>query len=256
VALGGFLAGSLATLVLRRFYAIDRALPAARTVEELRREFSDWQKRYKTAAASAMLGAASLWWAIIAAIAPHLRNLPQTAVYRFLPNAWMWLAPAVFLGLLSAEPVVDAHFRRLLGDRYAEFERFQRLLSGVDERRLWFFKPALLLLCAIGGYLIFDTYAYFTNAEIVTNKFWSLREERHRYSDVDRIETAPYVLERSGRRTRGRPVLIGFKDGSSWSTHSDPSGSAPAVHDALARFVSERSSVRVTEVPFLRAAEL
>ncbi|MCL2451008.1 MAG: hypothetical protein FWD17_18850, partial [Polyangiaceae bacterium] len=84
----------------------------------------------------------------------------------------------------------------------------------------------------------------------------SLHEERHGYSDVASIETAPYVLERTGRQFREAPVLIRFKDGSSWSTHSDPSGSSPKEHAALARFVSDRSSVPITERPMLRATEL
>lgn len=158
--------------------------------------------------------------------------------------------------MMTAAVLVDAVFRRRLGERYTDFEQYQRLLNGVDERRLWFLVPVAIGLSAMGIYLAFDYYAYFTDTEIVTNKFLTLHEERHRYSDVAWIGTSTSVLVRSGRRTPATPVLIRFKDGSSWSTYYAPSGPEASVGAALARFVSERSSVPVTEVPFFRSTEL
>jgi predicted ribosomally synthesized peptide with SipW-like signal peptide len=253
IAAGAFATASLTTLLLRRF---NRAALAGRGVEELRREFSSWQTRYQTARFAGVVMAVGMWWVALETIATAARSVPRTTAYSFLQHGLIWGLAAGLPGTMTAAVLVNAVFRRWLGERYPEFERYQRLLSGMDERRLWFLVPAAIALSAIGAYFVFDTYAYFTDTEIVTNKFWTLHEERHRYSDVAWIGTAPSVLELSGRRTRRTPVLIRFKDGSSWSTHSAPSGAEASVRAALARFVSERSSVPVTEVPFFRSTEL
>jgi hypothetical protein len=256
IAVGAFAAASLTNLLLRRLLRVDRGLLVGRSAEELRREFGAWQTRYQAALFAGIVMAVGAWWVALETIATAARRVPPTTAYSFLPHGPFWGLAAGLPGIMTAAVLVNAIFRRWLGERYPEFEHYRRLLSGMDERRFWFLVPAAIALSAVGAYLVFDTYAYFADTEIVTNKFWTLHEERHRYSDVAWIGTAPSVPELSGRRTRGTPVLIRFKDGSSWSTHSAPSGAEASVHAALARFVSERSSVLVTEVPFFRSTEL
>jgi hypothetical protein len=72
--------------------------------------------------------------------------------------------------------------------------------------------------------------------------------------DVASIITAPEVEERGGKEAI-RTYVFRFRDGSSWASAWAPERISIPVQAALAQFVSEKSSVPISERTILRAKD-
>lgn len=256
-ALIGALAASIgvpiAFLVLRRLFPVPPGAQVDRSLEDLRKEYGRWELLTLPLFLGIAPVASYLWWKLFLGLEAETGFAYDGAVFALRPAPIAWLIPAMFLGMLSAGPAVDAVLRRLLKDRYREYVAYQNLRHGFDsEAMAKSFYLGFGGLVAVSVLMIGSWYAIFTTAEIRLNPFFGIRERTFSYAEVVSIKTAPTFVAPNGKTVQRREYVVQFSDSTSWSTNYDPSEATEAQVRSLVRAVSERSGVAVSEIPVLR----
>jgi hypothetical protein len=91
---------------------------------------------------------------------------------------------------------------------------------------------------------------------LTLNRFLSVGAERHAWTNVREIRTAPALVAPNGSRVARREYVLRFADGRSWSTNQDLAHASPAEKRRLVSILAERSGVPISEVGLLRDEEL
>jgi hypothetical protein len=252
-ALAASIGVPIAFLVLRRLFPVPRGAQVDRSLEDLRKEYGRWELLTLPLYLAIAAVASYLWWKLFLGLAAETGFAYDGAVFALRPVRIAWLLPAMFLGMLSAGPAVNAVLRRLLKDRYHEYLAYQNLRYGFDSEAIA--KPFYLGfggLVAISVLMIASWYAIFTTTEIRLNPFFGIRERSFSYADVASIKTAPAFVAPNGKTVQRREYVLQFSDSTSWSTNHDPSDATEAQVRSLVHAVSERSGVAISEIPVLR----
>ncbi len=207
--------------------------------------------------ANASLATLGWWWVLWRLGNWRAMQFPN-AVYALTPIAAAWLIPALFLGLICGYAIMSAIYRRILKDEYQEYVRYQELKDGYKTSAALVRSTYLTVtLGSIAAILLFlDWYVVFFQEEIVINRPFSVSEERHRYSDVIEIKTAPWLVMRNGKKVHRRAYLIRFSDDTYWSTDQDPSGLDDRGKKEVLKFVSSKSQIPIREVEVLSLDEV
>ena len=144
---------------LARRYPAPQLSAQGPSLQELAPKYAKWELMI-------VLAYIALWAPVSAAIyAPlHLaarwrgaamQQDPDTFVF-FHDGAALWL-PAFFMGLLACGIILTPVLKRLLNERYTEYERYNALKSGFDQRRvLKGFTIGISSAFAVAVFVFFD----------------------------------------------------------------------------------------------------
>lgn len=189
-------------------------------------------------------------WALALMGAEGLLHRP-TPETRFLvrPEWFMWLLPAMFLGLMTSAVPLDLLYRLLLGRRYKRFDRACKERVGFDERALIllaaiFVTGALIYFPLVAGYF----FARFTDAGVEIGRPLPLRGRFYTYERVRAIEHRATFRAPIGTIVPRPHHVVLFDDGNSWSTDGRFTD-APGEAERIAQFVSQRSGRPIAERP-------
>src|SRR6266581_2520771 len=192
------------------------------------------------------------WWGVLRLIGDWRAARFSDAAYALTPMALAWLLPAMFLGLISGYAIVSRVYRWLLKDRYQDYIRFEDLKHGYNTRAALFPTYLTVTIIMLAAVLLFlDWYVVFIPEEIVINRLFSVVEERHPYSQVHEIKTAPQLVMPNGKKVHRSVYLVRFSDGTYWSTDQDPSGLDERGKKNIAEYVSSKSHIPINQVEFL-----
>ena len=227
-------------------------LPSA----QLEKEFRELDSKGAARALGYGLVATTLAWGVLFLSWQIVKPGSPDAVETLEPSGWLPLLPAMSLGGSGALIGAMTFYKRRLGRHIDAFVRFQDRAAGYRTR------PVMVTLAAgtglfglTFGLLCLDWYVQFTKTEMRYQPLFGFALERHSYQDIERILTAPHVENPLGRVIASRRYVIVFSDGTSWTTNQDPSNHG-FIRDRMAQFVSERSGVRIEEVPLLTRDQL
>jgi hypothetical protein len=251
-ALAAAICVPITLLALRRLFPVPRGTQVDRSLSDLRKEYRRWELLTLPLYLAIAAIASYLWWKLFLGLATETGFAYDGAVFALRPARIAWLLPAMFLGMLSAGPAVNAVLRRLLKNRYYEYVAYQNLRYGFDSEAI--VKPFCLGfggLVAVGVFVIANWYAIFTTTEIRLNPFFSIRERSFSYADVVSIKTAPAFVAPNGKTVQRREYVLQFSDSTSWNTKDEPSDAAEAQVRSLVHAVSERSGTAISEIPVL-----
>ena len=177
----------------------------------------------------------------------RLSRLPPAA-FRLHPEGWtFWIAPSIFLGLVSAG-VLAYVLARIWFWRYPQEQRIGRL--GVVQM--------VVTLIVLVGYVVLamDWYSQFEEDRIVISPFWTLGEEIHAYQDVDKIIRTSHLRTLGGDEVQRTRYFLVFADGRSWNADDYPpvGSSADAIqqfHSAWLEFLLNKTGKPVTDARFI-----
>jgi hypothetical protein len=154
-------------------------------------------------------------------------------------------------------PVGTLVARMLLGERYPEYLAYTQLKSGMDVQKVARIVGTVVSLAAAAFvFLGLDWCVRVDRDGLTLNRFLSVGEEQHAWTNVREIRTAPALVAPNGNRVARREYVLRFADGRSWSTNQDLADASPAEKRRLVTLVAERSGVRIDEVALLRNEEL
>jgi hypothetical protein len=172
------------------------------------------------------------------------------AEYILAPDDPSWILPAVLVGLLLSASVGEVRRRLVLGSDAADREALDlRLVSedrGRARRRAMACSALFLVGIPLYIFLWLNQYAVFRADSIVIRPFGFLHEVQRPYDDVRAISLVEFTQGRF-RPVPHPHVLVGFTDGSSWSSasieHRDNRRDT-----SLADFLAERTSLVVRRI--------
>jgi hypothetical protein len=237
---------------LGRLYPAPPAPELDRSLADLTREYWKWEALCLPIFFAVAPVAGWLWWQIFLGLAGDPGFSAEGGVHALRPSPISWLIPAMFLGMLSAAPVLEGILRWLLKGRYREYVAYQNRRHGFDSEAIE--KPFYLGvggLSAIAACLIGNYYVLFTPNEIRINPLLGLRERVFAYEDVVAIHTAPALVAPNGDTVARREYAVHFSDSTLWNTNWDPSDATDEQVVSVVRAISERSGVPISELPVL-----
>ena len=139
----------------------------------------------------------------------------------FHDGAALWL-PAFFMGLLASGVILTPVLKRLLKERYAEYERYTALKFGFDQNRvLKGFAIGISAGFVVAVFVFFDAYVVASPSELRVNPFLGF-ERRYAYREISEVVTAPALIAPNGNTVYRRVYLVRFSDGTSYSTDNMP----------------------------------
>ena len=168
--------------------------------------------------------------------------------YLMLPPREFFLLPAFFVGVIAGILPLDIFYRFRLRARYAEFILYGNLKYGFDGWRV--IRAASLVtmtLAAITIFLALDSYARFTEEQIITNGFWGIGEQVRSYQQITKLKSVRLFKAQSGNIVESPHHVIYFNDGSIWSTHGtfyqahDDSPLAIQKEEEIFKFIADKS---------------
>lgn len=196
------------------------------------------------------------WLALREVSAWHARLLGPAEVL-WVAEPYYWSIPAILLGIAGTLPVTELVARWRLGDRYGEYLAYIEAKTGIDQARLarWLVRGTTAL-CAAFVLLGLDWSVRADADGLALNRYFSVGVERHAWSEVSAIRTAPALIAPNGNRVRRREWILRFTDGRSWSTNNLLASPPEAEKRRLVELVAARSGAPVEEVEVLGNGEL
>lgn len=197
---------------------------------------------------------AASWWALVS-LADGFGFQDDGDRLTLRPSRFVWLGPAYFFALASANVLVEASFRHRDPRSFplpGEPRHRERGLAEPDANLLGAFAfSALMIVCLQSWFVRFD-------ANEIRIGLWPGRPDRvHAYSDVDFVRTSERRQGFVGSKTHDKPALaFGFSDGSRWSTLWEPCAMTRLQMDLVAKTVASRAGIEVEEVDALKRSEM
>lgn len=254
VPFGGIVAGGVML-----FFAFARAyirfpVPSyvtPETLSALTRKYRVWEGVSAVPTVLLMVGLGFAWYYGLSWVGhAHLRSLGPS-VHLLAPGDEMWMAAAVFLGILSAGPAMHWLYGRLLGDDYGEYTLYTNLKYRFDTWKAFrVIAIPMGLLCLVFIPLALDCYIRLTPREIIINRFLGFGEKRYPYSQVRTLQTAEFVRAPNGNIVRAPHILIGFADGYRLTTNETILDERFERDFAALRYVAHRTGKPIRHVQF------
>lgn len=188
-----------------------------------------------------------LWFQFFLLLQSVFQGRMPVSLFLMHPDGFLFLLPALFLGLVSA--AIPAHFALacLLRGRYREYTHYQNLRVGFDAWKVlrWFGLATILLFLPVGVLGLF-CHTRFTQESLVNHPFFSLSEHEHPYAAVEEIRLIASFKAPSGDIVVRPYYEIVFQDGFIWSTRDELHQMEMPEIAAIIDFVSKRSGKPVT----------
>ena len=225
------------------------AVRSTRSLEDLKPIFTKWE----VGLAFIYMGlwgpiTGAIWLPLQAASGLVARSLGPAEI-RIIPGAVFWLIPALFLALAVASLPTTWIAKRLLGERFNDYEAYLQLKHNIDYRRAN--RLALIVivwLVAVTIGLGLNWYVLVRTDAFVVNPLFGLREIVHPYNDIQGIQTAPELIAPNGNTVRRREFLIKFRDNSTWSTSDLPAEMPLSEKRSMLETISERSGKSIEDI--------
>jgi hypothetical protein len=174
--------------------------------------------------------------------------LPDADVKLVLdPTGWWYLAG--FLAMPAAAFPADFVMGRILKSQKKEFDEKWNRAFGFDGSRIgpifaigWTLLISIAVTAGLNWYVLLDA-----NAFVIHDPF-ALKAERHQYSDVRTIRTAPAYVAPNGQIVRHRDSIVTFLDGRHWDTDMIPRQLTETQERALVDLLSKRSNVPIEDI--------
>ncbi len=255
------LAAAVAVPVVLRSLARPRPARAATEDEgrlaALSAQYASWELRLGLLTIPLAVAAAWLLWLGLRGVAAlHAASLPR-AEFTWVAHPLYWVSPAICLAFVVLVPISELTERLTLRERRAAYLEFQQLRYRMDLSRAGRVLGAAMAILA--GALIFlglDWSVRLGPDGLAVNRYFGVVEERHPYSEVVSIRTAPALVAPNGNLVARREWVVAFADGRTWSTNGllsePPEGEKRRFVDRLAA----RGGVPVTEIEVFRMEDL
>ena len=253
--LAGLIAAAIAIPLvygaLRKLFPVDSRSATKESYEELER------KHHRTEVIGILsfffvftptLGYA--WWVVFVQLAEaHVAKLGDP-VLSIIPHTVYWIFLVFFAGAITGAFPADLLVRICERGRYAEWIRYQELKYGFRQESTWFLLPILVVPTLVAALLMLNWYVVLTEDEVRVNPFFS-SEHVYRYDEVAEIRTAQRLVRSGDTVRRHHLYAFTFEDGYVWSTRQGPTGEGQKIWSDVARIISERSGVAISEVDIL-----
>jgi hypothetical protein len=126
------------------------------------------------------------------------------------------LLPSMFLGILASVVPTSALYKRLLKERYQEFDLYTMVKHGVDGKKLIPVAFLLSLSCIVLSFLIVNTYSITLKDRMKVNTFFKLKDTELLFSDVIKIESY-YETDNKGTKAKELTYKLYFSNGYVWT---------------------------------------
>ena len=250
--IGGVAAALLTALAmawLARTFPPPRTLGPGPALEELAPRYLKWETLFVVAYMVSWAPVTyALWWLLNALSDLNAGTLGPAAII-LTADPWFWALPAFFVALVLPGAPLTWLARRLLGPRFAEYERYLVLKHNMDYARAN--RLAFRVMgwgSALAVFLGLNWYVLVRDDALVVNRLLAVTEDAYPYAAIRSIVTAPKLVPPSGDTVSRREFLVTFADGATWSTQGLPREQTEEQKAALIRSVSERAGVPVEEI--------
>jgi hypothetical protein len=254
VPLGGIVAGGVLLFmafarVYIRFEVPSHVTPD--TFPALTRRFRVWESVSSLLALLLMVGFGFAWYYGLAWVGRvHLRHLGPS-IYLLTPGDEMWMAAAVFLGIISAGLAMHWLYGRLLGDDYGEYTLYTNLKYRFDTWKAFrVIAIPMGLLCLAFIPLALDCYVRLTPKEIIVNRFLGFGERRYTYGQVRSLQLAELVGAPNGEIMRRPHIVVEFVDGYRLTTNDAILDERFERDLAALRYLAHESGKTIRRVQF------
>jgi hypothetical protein len=247
------MSGALAVNLLRRLSPLpDDYATAGPSVDELRPLYRKWRIWGVVLFFAGIAPSSAAWWTLFSGIAAwHADRFPPS-VFHLRASGPMLALPCLFLGFATAWALLTFVYRRLLGERYAAYVRYDNLSSGFDGQRA--LRPILLGTFGLSFFFVAASLSWhvvFRDDRVAFHSWCGLGDTSKRYSEVKDIRSAPQLRAPNGNLVDRREYVVEFDDGSTWSTNFEPGDLDPQTKKQRVDFVAERAKKPVRELKVL-----
>jgi len=257
----GALAASIGVPIVVAIFA--RVFPArtisssGATLDDLRPQYEKWERRLGLLyLASCVPISLALWPCLRWLSSWHAALLPPADLTMTATPVY-WLLVAMLLSMVCAAPVPTWAARRLLKDRYNEFERYEALKYRFDEAKVTGFLVSFVgVSSSIAIFLGLNWYVQITREEVIVKPLFSVHEQRHAVTEIESIRTAPKFVAPNGNVVLRREYTVAFVGGRALTTRWLPSDPDDEGKRRLITDLSAKSGVPIREVEIFRKGEL
>ena len=226
------------------------------TLEELTPVYKTWSLAGVPIVVTAMVGSGFAWYYCLHGLAGEsLVDIPNEVWIR--PGAPVFGCAALALGFSTGVLVTYMLYWVLLGERMAEFNRYDELAAGYNVRLfLALFCAGLYGVGILGAILATDWEIGFTPKEIVMNRGLSIGPVEYSYDDVVSVKVSNAFIAPNGRQVAGWNGVVDFRDGTRWGSRESPDDLAPADMQALFEWIAANAELELQAVPVFQRKDL
>ena len=210
--------------------------------DELQRRYRKWE----VGSLVPLFGFAALfgygWFLLLRTVASLLLPSRSVGVYVLVPEDAYWALPALFLGIVcSVFPMVWI-YKKLLGERYAEYEAYGQLRVGFNAWAVFRVLAIAVPLAAAAFVVAGINYTtVFDERGVTTKTLWGSDDGFHAYSAITSIRKQNTFIAPNGNVVHRPHYVIVFTDGTQWTTRDGLRTPLPAYDTKLMQFVAEKS---------------
>ena len=223
-----------------------------RSLDDLAKEFSKWNNFGVICFMLLSIATGYLWWVFFSKIGQLYATRFKDAIICVSTTGVAWALPSMTAGMVSGNLLADKLLKFMLKGRVSEFVVYQNMKNKINTEKL---EVPMLTFLAVVTFVMFlmglNWYTLFTSDEMVIRGPLSVSGNIFAYSDVSSIETAPFLLAPNGNSVRRREYLVKFFNGRHWTTNNEPTDLSEKQKTEIARLVSEKSGVPITEKKIL-----
>lgn len=219
------------------------------TLEELAPRYGKWEGLFVSLYLASWVPVTYVLWRLLRALADWNASLLGPADFVLTAEPLFWLLPAFFAALVLPGAPLTWLARRMLGPRFAEYDRYLVLKHRYDYARAN--RAALRVTgwgCALAVFLGLDWYVLVRDDALVVNGLVAVTDEVRPYADIRSIRTASRFIAPNGSVKERREWLVTFADGGTWSTFGLPAEQTELQKAAMVGSISARAGVTVEEI--------
>jgi len=252
--LGGAAAALLTAVLMTwvaRAFPLRPGLGQGPTLEELAPKYAKWEGVFVAIYIVSWAPVTYGLWLLLQQLSDWNATTLGPAEILITADPWFWTLPAFFLALVLPGAPLTWLAHRLLGPRFAEYDRYLSLKHRMDWARAN--RVALQVTgwgCALAIFLGLNWYVLVRADALVINRLLGVTEDVHPWASFRSIRTAPRFVAPNGSVKQRRQWLVTFEDGTTWSTLGGlPREQTAAQTAALIAALSARARLPVEEIP-------
>lgn len=163
-----------------------------------------------------------------------------------------WILVAIFAGLLCSNLVCEMAARRQLGSDYGKFVQYQNEKLKFDSAKVNAWAYAVFsVIVAFATWRGASAFVHVHEDRLVVASLLALSPEELPFAELRVIKTSAIFIAPNGKPVRRRDFEYEFTGGREWTTRWSPAELSEPEKWEIARFISEKSGVTITELPKL-----
>jgi hypothetical protein len=191
------------------------------------------------------------WFWLFRSLTLWVNSSRRPALILLSPYPIFWGVPSILLGVISTAPLILVIFKKFLGDRFDEFQRWDNARFGIDGKKaasimviFIFAFTAFMLVVGLRSYTAFGEKGFSYQGPFSARVDYPYS----RVKDIAKVSLVRAPIRTIIERTH---YAIRFDDGFTWTTETFPDEADEECEREITALVTAQSGRAVRDVGFI-----